>query len=156
MIPRPCGISSRPYTCRPVSPRTDRPETRSRPSWSRPRPPRRPASTRRRWNTLPSLRAAFAAKIDVQLTSDGRLAVFHDATLQCRTDGTGTVGEHTLTELRELDLRWSWSATKAAGRPASTPPPTSPPSRRATPARGPTAPTSSRPYCTREPGRGMY
>ncbi|MEU7868797.1 glycerophosphodiester phosphodiesterase family protein [Dactylosporangium sp. NPDC049140] len=66
-------------------------------------------------NTLDSLRAAFAAgadaaEIDVQLTRDGQLAVFHDATLECRTDGTGTVGEHTLDELRRLDLGYGYTA----------------------------------------------
>jgi glycerophosphoryl diester phosphodiesterase len=66
-------------------------------------------------NTLPSLRAAFdagadQAEIDVQLTRDGQLAVFHDATLDCRTDGTGTVGERTVEELRRLDVGYGYSA----------------------------------------------
>jgi glycerophosphoryl diester phosphodiesterase len=66
-------------------------------------------------NTLPSLTAAFdagadAAEIDVQVTRDGQLAVFHDATLECRTDGTGTVGEHTLDELRRLDVGFGYTA----------------------------------------------
>ncbi|MDG6107780.1 glycerophosphodiester phosphodiesterase family protein [Dactylosporangium aurantiacum] len=70
-------------------------------------------------NTLPSLRAAFdagadQAEIDVQLTRDGRLAVFHDATLDCRTDGTGTVGEHTLEELRRLDVGYGYTADGGA------------------------------------------
>ena len=66
-------------------------------------------------NTLASMRAAFAAgadmlEFDVQVTADGRLAVVHDATLQCRTDGTGTVTDHTLAELRELDLGYGYTA----------------------------------------------
>ncbi|MFE9183370.1 glycerophosphodiester phosphodiesterase family protein [Micromonospora haikouensis] len=66
-------------------------------------------------NTLASMRAAFAAdadlvEFDVQVTRDGRLAVFHDATLQCRTDGTGTVAEHTLAELRGLDLGYGYTS----------------------------------------------
>ncbi|MEV4512720.1 glycerophosphodiester phosphodiesterase family protein [Dactylosporangium sp. NPDC049525] len=70
-------------------------------------------------NTLPSLRAAFdagadEAEIDVQLTRDGHLAVFHDATLDCRTDGTGTVGEHTLDELRRLDVGYGYTADGGA------------------------------------------
>jgi glycerophosphoryl diester phosphodiesterase len=70
-------------------------------------------------NTLPSLRAAFdagadEAEIDVQLTRDGQLAVFHDATLDCRTDGTGTVGEHTLDELRRLDVGYGYTADGGA------------------------------------------
>ncbi|WP_433364858.1 glycerophosphodiester phosphodiesterase family protein [Dactylosporangium sp. CA-152071] len=68
-------------------------------------------------NTLPSLRAAFEAgadqaEIDVQVTRDGQLAVFHDATLDCRTDGHGTVGEHTLDELRKLDVGYGYTADK--------------------------------------------
>lgn len=70
-------------------------------------------------NTLPSLAAAFAAgadaaEIDAQLTKDGRLVAFHDATLDCRTDGTGTVGEHTLAELRRLDLGHGYTADGGA------------------------------------------
>lgn len=70
-------------------------------------------------NTLPSLRAAFAAgadaaEIDVQVTSDRQLAVFHDATLECRTDGRGTVGEHTLAQLRRLDLGYGYTADGGA------------------------------------------
>ncbi|EEP70725.1 glycerophosphoryl diester phosphodiesterase [Micromonospora sp. ATCC 39149] len=66
-------------------------------------------------NTLASMRAAFAAgadlvEFDVQATRDGHLAVFHDATLQCRTDGTGAVRDHTLAELRELDLGYGYTS----------------------------------------------
>ncbi|MET7424573.1 glycerophosphodiester phosphodiesterase family protein [Dactylosporangium sp. NPDC005555] len=66
-------------------------------------------------NTVPSLRAAFdagadQAEIDVQLTRDGQLAVFHDATLDCRTDGTGTVAEHTVEELRRLDVGYGYTS----------------------------------------------
>ncbi|MFI5915959.1 glycerophosphodiester phosphodiesterase family protein [Dactylosporangium sp. NPDC051541] len=73
-------------------------------------------------NTLPSLRAAFAAgadaaEIDVQLTKDGQLAVFHDATLDCRTDGTGTIAEHTLDELRKLDVGYGYTADGGATYP---------------------------------------
>ncbi|MFB9451230.1 glycerophosphodiester phosphodiesterase [Dactylosporangium vinaceum] len=73
-------------------------------------------------NTVPSLQAAFAAgadaaEIDVQLTRDGRLAVFHDATLDCRTDGVGTVAEHTLDELRALDLGYGYTADGGASHP---------------------------------------
>ncbi|WFE56976.1 glycerophosphodiester phosphodiesterase family protein [Micromonospora sp. WMMD712] len=66
-------------------------------------------------NTLASMRAAYAAgadqvEFDVQVTRDGRLAVFHDATLQCRTDGTGTIADHTLAELRGLDLGYGYTS----------------------------------------------
>jgi glycerophosphoryl diester phosphodiesterase len=56
-------------------------------------------------NTLPSMRAAFAAgadivELDVHPTSDGQVAVFHDWTLDCRTDGHGVTREHSLAELK--------------------------------------------------------
>lgn len=70
-------------------------------------------------NTLASMRAAFDAgadmlEFDVQLTADGQLAVFHDPTLECRTDGTGRVADHTLAELRELDLGYGYTADNGA------------------------------------------
>ena len=73
-------------------------------------------------NTLPSMRAAFAAgadmlEVDVQVTADDQLAVFHDSTLECRTDGTGQVREHTLAELRRLDLGYGYTADAGATYP---------------------------------------
>ncbi|GAA3955918.1 glycerophosphodiester phosphodiesterase family protein [Actinoplanes auranticolor] len=73
-------------------------------------------------NTLPSMRAAFAAgagmlEVDVQVTADDQLAVFHDATLECRTDGTGRVRERTLAELRRLDLGYGYTADGGATYP---------------------------------------
>jgi glycerophosphoryl diester phosphodiesterase len=73
-------------------------------------------------NTLPSMRAAFAAgadmlEVDVQVTADDKLAVFHDSTLECRTDGTGKVREHTLAELRRLDLGYGYTADAGATYP---------------------------------------
>jgi glycerophosphoryl diester phosphodiesterase len=73
-------------------------------------------------NTIASMRAAFNAgaemlEFDVQVTADGQLAVFHDATLQCRTDGTGRVRDHTLAELRRLDLGYGYTADGGATYP---------------------------------------
>jgi glycerophosphoryl diester phosphodiesterase len=73
-------------------------------------------------NTLVSMRAAFDAgadmvEFDVQVTSDGQLAVFHDSTLECRTDGTGRVADHTLAELRRLDLGYGYTADGGATHP---------------------------------------
>ncbi|MEU7988213.1 glycerophosphodiester phosphodiesterase family protein [Streptosporangium canum] len=73
-------------------------------------------------NTLDSMRAAFDAgadvvEFDVQMTRDGRIAVFHDATLECRTDGTGTVREHTLAELRRLDAGFRYTPDGGASHP---------------------------------------
>lgn len=66
-------------------------------------------------NTIPSMAAAFEAgaslvELDVHATSDGQLAVFHDATLECRTEGQGAPEEHTLAELRGLDLGYGYTA----------------------------------------------
>jgi len=59
-------------------------------------------------NTLGSFRSAIAAgcdliECDVHLSSDGRLMVIHDHTLERTTDGTGLVRDHTAAELRKLD-----------------------------------------------------
>jgi glycerophosphoryl diester phosphodiesterase len=56
-------------------------------------------------NTLPSMRAAFAAgadivESDVHPTTDGHFAVFHDWTVDCRTEGRGVTREHTLAQLK--------------------------------------------------------
>ena len=73
-------------------------------------------------NTIASMRAAFDAgadmlEFDVQVTADGQLAVFHDATLECRTDGTGRVRDHMLADLRRLDLGYGYSADRGATYP---------------------------------------
>ncbi|GGK29327.1 glycerophosphoryl diester phosphodiesterase [Pilimelia terevasa] len=70
-------------------------------------------------NTLAGMRAAFdagadAVEFDVQRTADDRLAVFHDATLQCRTDGRGKVRDHPLAALRRLDLGYGYTADGGA------------------------------------------
>jgi glycerophosphoryl diester phosphodiesterase len=66
-------------------------------------------------NTVASLRAAFAAgadiaEIDVHPTTDGQFAVFHDWTLDCRTDGKGVTREHSMIELRKLDVGYGYTA----------------------------------------------
>lgn len=66
-------------------------------------------------NTLPSMAAAFDAgadvvEIDVHLTTDGRFAVFHDWTLDCRTEGAGRTRDRTLAELKRLDIGYGYSA----------------------------------------------
>jgi len=59
-------------------------------------------------NTLPGLECALAGgfdyiEVDLQITSDGEIVVFHDAMLDRTTDGTGPVCDHTLGQLRKLD-----------------------------------------------------
>ncbi|WP_242277007.1 glycerophosphodiester phosphodiesterase [Bacillus cereus group sp. BfR-BA-01446] len=41
-------------------------------------------------------------EIDLQMTKDGYLVAMHDETLNCTTNGTGLVKEHTLEELKQL------------------------------------------------------
>lgn len=55
-----------------------------------------------------SFRSAIAAgcdllECDVHLSSDGRLVVIHDHTLERTTNGTGMVRDHSAAELRRLD-----------------------------------------------------
>jgi glycerophosphoryl diester phosphodiesterase len=66
-------------------------------------------------NTLASIAAAFdlgaaVVEVDVKLTKDHQFVLFHDNALECRTDGTGWVSEHTLAELKTLDVGFGYSA----------------------------------------------
>jgi glycerophosphoryl diester phosphodiesterase len=66
-------------------------------------------------NTIPSIGASFAAgadvvEFDVHPTTDGAFAVFHDWTLDCRTDGHGVTREHSMDELRRLDAGFGYTA----------------------------------------------
>ncbi len=66
-------------------------------------------------NTLASMQAAFEAgagvvELDVHPTTDGAFAVFHDWTLDCRTEGTGVTREHSLAELKALDIGYGYTA----------------------------------------------
>lgn len=58
-------------------------------------------------NTLAALRRGMACapfvEVDVRLSSDGKLVVMHDATVDRTTDGRGEVGSLTLAELKRLD-----------------------------------------------------
>lgn len=66
-------------------------------------------------NTIASMNAAFEAgasvvELDVHLTSDGHFAVFHDWTLDCRTDGSGVTHETDMATLRDLDVGYGYTA----------------------------------------------
>jgi glycerophosphoryl diester phosphodiesterase len=66
-------------------------------------------------NTIPSMEAAFAAgadivELDIQPTTDGEFAVFHDWTLECRTNGKGVTREYSMTELKRLDIGYGYTA----------------------------------------------
>lgn len=71
-------------------------------------------------NTLSSIRKAAEhpqiemIEIDVQLSRDGIPVVIHDYTLERTTNGSGLVAEHTLQELKKLDVG-SWFHDQYAG-----------------------------------------
>jgi glycerophosphoryl diester phosphodiesterase len=73
-------------------------------------------------NTLPSMAAAFAAgadavEIDLHRTADGQLVVFHDWTVECRTEGTGVTNQQTLADLQRLDVGYGYTADGGATYP---------------------------------------
>ena len=66
-------------------------------------------------NTIASMQAGFAAgadivELDVHPTTDGEFAVFHDWTLDCRTDGHGVTREHSMAYLKKLDIGYGYTA----------------------------------------------
>lgn len=66
-------------------------------------------------NTIPSMQAAFAAgadivELDIHPTTDGQLAVLHDWTVDCRTQGKGVTREQTMAMLRGLDIGHGYTA----------------------------------------------
>lgn len=66
-------------------------------------------------NTLPSMQEAFdkgasVVEFDIHRTADDQLVVFHDWTVDCRTDGTGVTNELTLDYLLNLDIGYGYSA----------------------------------------------
>lgn len=66
-------------------------------------------------NTLPSIEAAFGhgaaiVEIDIHPTTDGDFAIFHDWTLDCRTDGTGVTREQSMEYIRTLDAGYGYTA----------------------------------------------
>ncbi len=73
-------------------------------------------------NTLPSMTAAFAygasvVELDIHLTRDGQIAVFHDWTLDCRTDGSGETRAASMDELRLLDVGHGYTFDRGASYP---------------------------------------
>jgi glycerophosphoryl diester phosphodiesterase len=60
-------------------------------------------------NTVESIKVAFEygatmVEIDIRPTRDNQLVVFHDWMLECRTNGRGNVSDHTLEQLKTLDI----------------------------------------------------
>ncbi|MGL6023795.1 MAG: glycerophosphodiester phosphodiesterase [Cetobacterium sp.] len=70
-------------------------------------------------NTISAFKKAIADgcdgfEFDVQQTKDGKLVVFHDWTLERTSNGKGYLREHTLEELKKLDVG-SWFNKKFIG-----------------------------------------
>lgn len=66
-------------------------------------------------NTLPAMQAAFdygaeVVEFDVHRTPDDRFAVFHDWTIDCRTEGTGITHDQPYDSLRLLDVGYGYTA----------------------------------------------
>ncbi|MGJ7037698.1 glycerophosphoryl diester phosphodiesterase [Shinella sp. BE166] len=66
-------------------------------------------------NTVAGMQAAVAAgaavvEIDVHLTPDKKFAVFHDWTLDCRTNGQGVTEETDSAVLKTLDIGYGYTA----------------------------------------------
>lgn len=64
-------------------------------------------------NTLPAITHAFELGADkihlnVQVTADNELAIFHDWTLECRTDGNGVTSKQTMEYLKKLDVGYGY------------------------------------------------
>ncbi|MBW8869188.1 MAG: glycerophosphodiester phosphodiesterase family protein, partial [Acidobacteriales bacterium] len=69
-------------------------------------------------NTLAAFQAAIDVgadyfELDVRTTSDGKLVLMHDSTLDRTTNGTGEVHKHTFDEIRALDAGSKFSPSFA-------------------------------------------
>lgn len=66
-------------------------------------------------NTIASMEASIAAgadviELDVHPTTDGQFAVFHDWTVDCRTEGHGVTREQSMAYLKTLDIGYGYTA----------------------------------------------
>lgn len=66
-------------------------------------------------NTIEAMQAAFASgadvvELDVHPTTDGQFAIFHDWTLDCRTEGSGETRSHDMAYLKTLDIGYGYTA----------------------------------------------
>lgn len=66
-------------------------------------------------NTVRSIAAAGnlgadMVEIDIAPTADGKVAVFHDWTLECRTEAKGEIRARTMAELKALDPGYGYTA----------------------------------------------
>lgn len=74
-------------------------------------------------NTIPAFEAALASgaevlELDLRMTADEQVVVFHDELLDRTTDGSGPIADRTLAELRVLDAgSWYGSAWRGTSIP---------------------------------------
>ncbi|WP_454719055.1 glycerophosphodiester phosphodiesterase family protein [Caulobacter segnis] len=73
-------------------------------------------------NTVPSMAASFAAgasvvELDIHPTTDGEFAVFHDWTLECRTNGQGVTRDQAMSALKKLDVGYGYTADQGRSHP---------------------------------------
>ena len=66
-------------------------------------------------NTIASMKASFEAgadiaEFDIHPTTDGKFAIFHDWTVDCRTDGHGVTREHSMADLKALDVGYGYTS----------------------------------------------
>jgi glycerophosphoryl diester phosphodiesterase len=66
-------------------------------------------------NTVRSMQAAplmgaDMVEMDIVPTADGKIAIFHDWTLNCRTEGKGNTRDRTLAQLKALDIGYGYTA----------------------------------------------
>lgn len=66
-------------------------------------------------NTISSIREAFKygadmVEIDIHPTTDNQLAVFHDWTIDCRTNGRGITHDQNMETLKNLDIGYGYTA----------------------------------------------
>ena len=71
-------------------------------------------------NTAPALERCIEegfewAEVDVRLTRDGKHVLFHDGTVDGKTDGSGNIKDLTLAEVKALDAG-SWFSARYAGQ----------------------------------------
>jgi glycerophosphoryl diester phosphodiesterase len=66
-------------------------------------------------NTLESVKLAFVlgadiVEVDLKVTKDNQVVLFHDDELGCKTNGQGKVSDHTLSYINNLDAGFNYSA----------------------------------------------
>ncbi|MFL6750004.1 MAG: glycerophosphodiester phosphodiesterase family protein [Sphingomicrobium sp.] len=64
-----------------------------------------------------ALMGADMVEIDIAPTADGRIAVFHDWTVDCRTQGKGETRAKTLAQLQALDPGYGYTADRGKSFP---------------------------------------